>query len=113
MVTKSSKVGVVITLVLFFGLGGAFMARTGRSGQRATGSAAAAPTAQTASTPSVDGIGSQPAGTNSPSNSGISGLGMKSKGGGGTVAVVTFLVLLGLWCLRGWWIRGRNLPHRS
>ena len=113
MITKSSKIGLAITLVLVVGLGAALMARMGRSGQPAMGSPAAAPTAQAASTPSADGIGSQPAGTNSPSNAGISGLGMKSKGGGGTVAVVTFLVLLGLWCVRGWRIRGRTLPHRS
>jgi len=39
-------------------------------------------------------------------------LGLRSKGGGGEVAVFTFLVLLVLWCARGWWIAGRDLPHR-
>ena len=34
-----------------------------------------------------------------------------SSGGGGTVAVLTFFALLGLWSIRGWWVMGRNWRH--
>jgi hypothetical protein len=40
-------------------------------------------------------------------------LAMRSKGGGGEVAIITFLILFSLWCFCSWWIAGRVLPHRQ
>jgi hypothetical protein len=125
MLRKTAKVGAAITFVLTFALMGAFMARPGylaQSGIRASGFDSAR---DVTNAPRLNGNNSLSSHTTgSPDGSAslelqkkaahvaANALGLRSKGGGGEVAIFTFLILLVLWCIRGWWIAGRPLPHR-
>jgi len=127
---NTPSIRVVVTLALGFVLAGAFTVRARLFAQQGSQlpEAALAPDVTSTQGVSEDGVpqggthsylhsgppnGGRPKMTRAPiPRKGKASPGVSKGGGGGKVAVITFLVLFGLWCIRGWWITRRAMLHR-
>jgi hypothetical protein len=129
MVTKIKKVGVFVALVLVYLLIGSLIVRIGHLAQPGIRSSGVGSAPDVTSVHNVNGKATQSTLTNNSADASYQldsrpkmnrgtatarahSVAMSSKGGGGTVAVITFLILFGLWCFHGLFTAAKAPSHQ-